>query len=807
MSSSKLDWFIPEYFYEPKEGTQQLSVDAPFSIAILGIFQSLGVGGLFCYFVWMFSNETIESVKISSEVLPHPYRCKVLSPYSGQEIFDYDTSENAILSRSLVVYDECMTMLAEADVCHQNMTVSNVMSVFGYEVYDQSHGSTQDCIDVPLNYMRFCKGTPFIGSVDEIASLAFPTTSSFPTYSETYFAVIDTDHNTLLTETLSNSSTVHSKLFYFNDLLDYDLDLDTWSSNEKNMIWVAGDTVIPPGSPPGVVSSQVLLEINILNASVKEILSTKCCQTTLYVGYDVDTINDVGYVMFKQSGGLVDIRVIDSFSSVENYNVSYVPSSPSVTCPDVTPDAVPVRPITVALSDTTDASDNVMYVGCGTSVVSVVTAAAAGEPPSPPQEYTYFYVRGVHISTNVQTEYEISLDNITDTTAMGDRVTYLNIAYIYQIFTVSRSSAPAELYMTGTTDASIPNPTYYLLYVDLNTADKKVRTLSIVQNKFLHRIFSSFSGGVGPPTVNPTHAPSGAPTSGPSPLPTAAPSPSPTATPTVNPTPQPSPTPGTPTAMPSVRPTIVPTFVPTAVPTVTPTVAPSATPTVNPTPQPSPTPGTPTAMPSIRPTAVPTAVPTAPTSMPTTAMQTQVVVAVVTPLTGITATAFLSDTTNSDAFQQTTAVAIGNGVSSSDITILNVTNTVVRRLNGGRSLTTSGVNIDWSFVYIAEQVNNSVSATADSTASSLTALVSTAITDGSFASTMGRLSTALSAVTVAASTYSAPVATVLRTAHPSVSPTSSPPTLLQTPTPSQIPTTPAPSASSSGNQRKLYFVL
>ena len=166
-----------------------------------------------------------------------------------------------------------------------------------------------------------------------------------------------------------------------------------------------------------------------------------------------------------------------------------------------------------------------------------------------------------------------------------------------------------------------------------------------------------------------------------------------------------------------------------------------------------------------------------------------------TPLSGISATDFLADSTNTDAFKQTTADSIGNGVSSDDITVVSVTDSSGRR---NRGLTSAAVDIDWSFVYVAEQVDNSGSATAESTASTLTDLVSSAISDGSFATNMGSLSSALSAVTVADSSYADPVATVIRTAQPSVLPTSSPPSCA----PTQTPSTTAPTQQ-QGPGRKL----
>ena len=170
------EYFHPGYLYEPKEGTQQLMVDAPTGLAVLGVLQYFAFSGIFFYFFWVLSANEITTVLISSEILEPPYDCDVLSPFSGQEVFDYDTSESVIISRAMYQYDECMDALTDLGVCNQTMTQSNILSIYGFD----SPSTSDDCVDVPLHYIRFCYGAPSTGPLDTDATDSFPEVEPYP---------------------------------------------------------------------------------------------------------------------------------------------------------------------------------------------------------------------------------------------------------------------------------------------------------------------------------------------------------------------------------------------------------------------------------------------------------------------------------------------------------------------------------------------------------------------------------------------------------------------------------------------------
>jgi hypothetical protein len=180
----------------------------------------------------------------------------------------------------------------------------------------------------------------------------------------------------------------------------------------------------------------------------------------------------------------------------------------------------------------------------------------------------------------------------------------------------------------------------------------------------------------------------------------------------------------------------------------------------------------------------------------------------VTPLVGISTAEFLADSANADGFIATTAATIGHGVSVADITIVNVSDSVLV-VRGRRAALGSGVDVDWEFQYISEQVGSASGATSvNSTASSLVLRISTAVSDGSFASNLASKSPRFINVTVVNAVFSEPVALVVRSPSPTAAPSIAPsptPTFVPTAAPSLSPTV-APTASnrSSGIDALTY---
>lgn len=582
--NNNLDFFIPDYFYEPKEGTLQLSVEAPTIFAFIGILQYISLGAIFIYLLYVFNSEVIASVKISSVVLDAPYDCHVLSPYSGQEVYDTSTLESTIVSKSLYTYTDCISKLKENDVCNQQMTKNNILNIFGYEVYEntQNNNNNQNCIDVPLNSIRFCYGVPNEGSSNINGSLAFTSSTNYPTYSNSYYAIINTDENNLLTNNIE-PNTMHSKIFYFTSLSNYELDTNTFMSNEKNRIYVKGTTISV--TPPGMISNSnnVILEIDILNNTVINKITVGAPYSL--ISYDIDILNDIGYIYLRIQGGTCVIISLNNFHNINNFNFTNNNFLLNAVCDSYPDNTMPIRPITIASSTISGSSNNVLYFVCGTEEITSPVIISNG-PPSPPTITNYLKLNSYDINNGFLIEYNLQLSNLTSPEGPDGHTTEIDITYIYQIFTVSRSTAPAIIYMTGTPDNTVSdtNLQIYLMKVDLNSKDKTIKLISIINNKFLHHIFTSFEGSIGPPTPNPTLSPTLIPTVIPTMTPT-----------TVTPTARPSPTPGSPTEMPSVQPTVTPTTAPpttstptTSTPTVTPTVTPTATPTKTPTIAPTP---------------------------------------------------------------------------------------------------------------------------------------------------------------------------------------------------------------------------
>jgi len=577
---SYTELFIPDFFYQPNEGTTRLVVDRPKSIACFGILSYVGIFGLFVYFCYLFGEETTTTVTISSQVLGDPYVCSVLSPFSGQEIYNSETSESAIISRSIAGYDECLASFHALDMCNQTMTDDNILNVYGYELLDVIDVDDA-CVDVPLRSMRFCLGEPAIGSVDPTAASAFTVTESYPSISTSYYAVINTEVNTVIGDD-DISSTSRSKLLNFDSLSGYTLDTETFISDEVSVIYVLGTTMTVsdgPGPPPS--GDEVLLQIDILGNNVTEKIRIDANSGFTIKGFDVDTINDFAYI-YQIDNEVTDIQVISNFSSHTSGDSDSIHSIPDVVCPsNIGREGVPIRPISGSPSDISGDRNYAIYVVCGVESVSVLG------PPGTPPDFTYSaIVRSYDSSTAQVSEYSLSLTDMNYT--FNGRNTQVSISYIYQVLTTSKASAPAVLYMIGTDDVDSDHPRYYLLRVDLNSAEKMVEVVYSRPPKYMHRIFTSFEGDIRPPsplpTLAPTPAPTATPTPAPSASPTVAPSPLPTAAPSANPTV----TPGSPTATPTVTPTVAPTFEPSVAPTATPSAAPTVTPTAAPTAQPTP---------------------------------------------------------------------------------------------------------------------------------------------------------------------------------------------------------------------------
>lgn len=225
----------------------------------------------------------------------------------------------------------------------------------------------------------------------------------------------------------------------------------------------------------------------------------------------------------------------------------------------------------------------------------------------------------------------------------------------------------------------------------------------------------------------------------------------------VEPTGQPT---GQPTRQPSSS---LPTFTTTPVPTAVPSTAAPTAPTSVPTSHPS-------YVPSYVPSGQPTSVPS---QAPSTALQSEVTLTAVTRLTSISAAQFENGTANTAAFKETVASVIGNHVSSSDVIIVNVTDTSTVRRVRGRVLATSSCDIGWTVTYVSQVVNPA--ATTDSTASTVESLVNTATNDGSFDAMLVSLAPSLTGVSAGLPVFSPTIfVAIVKSAFPTSQPSGQP---------------------------------
>ena len=309
------------------------------------------------------------------------------------------------------------------------------------------------------------------------------------------------------------------------------------------------------------------------------------------------------------------------------------------------------------------------------------------------------------------------------------------------------------------------------------------------------------------PTATPTAAPSHVPTTAPSAVPTTSPTVAPTTSPTVAPSAAPT---VTPTASPSIAPSDVPSAEPTYTPTVTPSVEPTFVPTAAPSTLPSPAPSQlpselpsaiptlvptyapspiPSALPSVVPSAIPTLAPSAEpsivptykvTSAPTSTTLTTVSFTTSQTFAGITADSLNSDSAARSALQSIIAqTAVLEGSAGTPVvTITGVVDVVSRRSRNRALLATtasSSATVTYDVIYTYDSAITVSGATVRST---FISQLTTAITDGSFVSSLQSSGSSVftSSVTTSASDLSVGEVKVIIIDRPlpSQSPTSAP---------------------------------
>jgi len=150
----------------------------------------------------------------------------------------------------------------------------------------------------------------------------------------------------------------------------------------------------------------------------------------------------------------------------------------------------------------------------------------------------------------------------------------------------------------------------------------------------------------------------------------------------------------------------------------------------------------------------------------------------VTQLGGISALAFTADPQNEQVFQNTAAAAMGEGVSSSDIVITNVSDVTVT-LRGRRVSDSVVTTIDWDINYMSEQID--ASAAANVSAANMQASMTTFVTGGNFTAALQSAVPALANVTVDSNDFGLTTWVIIKSSRPSSAPTGEPsgqPTLM-----------------------------
>lgn len=465
------------------------------------------------------STEEITTVTISSTILPSPYACNTLSPYTGQEVYNYSNAESGIFAKALFNYDDCYSSVGGKDLCEQTLGVDNFKTVSSFT------STSSFCLNLGLQDVDLCYDYPTTnGFTHATLGTSLAGTLDYVPVEPTWLRIVNSE---LLAAGDSNN------LFILDDFPDPDmfLNMKTITSDSNHTVFMFFHELS---------GKQTLLMYDAFTGIKRDIFTMDMMTPFEFLGYDIDAERDLAYVYIGKENGPSSyvrtvLRILDislNITAGVDLHSTYPADSDIVTsytiqCPntDLMSDSPDVaRPISVSQGNGGMEEDKI-YVACGWI------------------DFEYFEIAEYDISTDTEIDYSIQVFGIEGVSGMGPPT---DMEMIDQILAFPQESAISNnntIFIRGSIAGETPQEpsTYFVVQADLYSF------------QYPEVYVAPVGGGGGPPP--PTRRQLAGPP-GPS-APADAPTPAPSAPALDSPTPAPS---EAPTKAPTSYPTSMPTY-------------------------------------------------------------------------------------------------------------------------------------------------------------------------------------------------------------------------------------------------------
>ena len=488
------------------------------------------------------SSEEITTVTISSTIMDAPFACNTLSPYTGQEVYNFTNAESGIFAKALFNYDDCYSAIGgENDLCEQNININNFKSVSSFT------STSSYCMNLGLSNVDLCYDYPTTnGYTHSTLGNSFPGTLDYVTQSESWLRLINS--NLLVSGDTNNLIEIDGF-----PIPDGNLQMNSITSDGNHTVYMVFEEID---------NKMKLLMYNVYSGIRHDIYTTDMTDSSPFdfLGYEIDIEGDIAYVYIGQQDGpntynRTVLRINDISNSTRGVTTiagnlpsnSDIVTSYTIQCKNTDIDSyhtLPTRPISI--SSGSNINEEKIYIACGWV------------------DFEYFEIAEYDVATNSEIDYSIKVTGIEADSSSGPPT---DIEVIDQILVFPQESSFHQnntIFLRGSISGDMPSDPsdYFVVRVDLYYFQYPEVYVAPTgppppARKLMRNIGTGTSTGrkllaPPPPGDNPTPAPTVAT----SPAPTVVGQTNAPTAPTVHPTKSPTPAP-------SENPTNLPTSMPT----------------------------------------------------------------------------------------------------------------------------------------------------------------------------------------------------------------------------------------------------